>query len=44
MFSYLWILLQDKLNVDQRQHEVDPKNCSSVDDAKHEENNQHECN
>ncbi|PNY06880.1 hypothetical protein L195_g003361, partial [Trifolium pratense] len=34
----------DKLNVDQRQHEVETKNCSSVNDAKHEEDNQHDPN
>lgn len=32
---------KDKLNVDQRQNEVETKNGSSVDDAKHEEDNQH---
>jgi hypothetical protein len=29
------------LNVDQRQHEIETKNCSSVNDANNEEENQH---
>lgn len=33
---------KDKLNFDQRQHEVETKNGSSVDDAKHEEDNRHD--
>jgi hypothetical protein len=41
MFSYICILLQNKLNVDQRQHEIETKNCSSVNDANNEEENQH---
>ncbi|KAK2399580.1 hypothetical protein QL285_049381 [Trifolium repens] len=32
---------KNKLNVDQRQHEIETKNCSSVNDAKHDEENQH---
>ncbi|CAJ2668850.1 unnamed protein product [Trifolium pratense] len=38
------LINKDKLNVDQRQHEVETKNCSSVNDAKHEEDNQHDPN